>query len=71
MTKRVFIGGTLFGTSQVRHEYDRAAAGKHFFYSGDGRTDTGVVGDIEVFIQRNVEIDTYNRTFTFEIVSFD
>ena len=67
MFEREFFGGTL-RPAEVRHDDQGAAACEHFFQGGDGSPDAGVVGNLELIVQRNVEIDADDGFLTAEIV---
>ena len=57
-----------FGLAHVRHDDEAAAILEDFFKGGKGATDTGIIGDVAVLIQRHVEVYTYYRLFAGEIV---
>ena len=65
--ERKFVFRALFRTPQVRTDNDASAISQKFFQRRQSRTHTGIVGDIQVLIERYVEIDTYKRLFTGEI----
>ncbi len=51
-----------------RHNDQRTAACEYFFKSRDGSADACVVSNLKLFVQRNVKIDTDNRSFACEVV---
>lgn len=50
------------------HEDEGATFGEHFLERRESRADTGVVCDVEILIERNVEIHSDNCLLTFEVV---
>ena len=61
----------LLGTSEVGHDDDGAALLEDLLEGRHGPADAGVVGDVEVLVEGNVEIHPHNRLLSFEIVGFD
>ena len=55
-------------TSEMGHEDEGATFGKHFLERRESRADAGVISDVEVFIERNVEVHSHDSLFAFEIV---
>jgi len=63
--------GILLGTSQVRHQDDRAALFEHLLDGGDRRTDAGIVRHLALLVEGHVEIHADDRALAFEIVIVD
>ncbi len=57
MFQGVFIS-RAFRTSQMRADNDTSPIFQYLLKGRYGRTDTGVVGNVQVFVQRNVKIHT-------------
>ena len=55
-------------TSEVGHKNEGTTLGEHFLECRESRADTGVVCDVEILIERNVEIHSDNCLLTFEVV---
>ncbi len=68
MLEREFVSHAL-RTSQMRHDDQRTAFLKHFLESRDCSPDTGVISNLHLVIQRNVEINSDNGFLAGEIVS--
>ena len=64
----VFVGHSL-GTSEMRHDDEGAASGKHLLEGGDSRTDTGVVRNLELVVEGDVEVYADDGFLAREIVS--
>ena len=62
-----FVGDPL-GTAEVRHYDEGAAACEHLLQGRHRRTDAGVVGNFEILIEGNVEVNAYDGFFAGEIV---
>ena len=58
-------------TAEVRHQHDHAFVVQDLVDGRQGGAHTGVVGDVEVVVQRDVEIDADNHAFVFEIDLID
>ena len=59
----------LLRTAEVRHDDQGAALLKDLLEGRDGPADTGVVRNLEVFVQRNVEIDAHDGFLAGEVVT--
>ncbi len=55
----------------MAHDDSGTAVGEDFLECGEGTTDTGVVGDVSVFVQRYVEVNAYQCFVTVEIEIVD
>ena len=62
------LGIDFLGASEMAHDDERTAAFKNSFECRDSPADTGIVGNIEVFVEGNVEIYADNSFFAGEIV---
>ena len=69
--EREFHIVVLLGASQMRHENYRSPLFEYFLDSGDRCTDTGIVRDFELVVQRHIEIHADNGAFPFEIIRID
>ena len=58
-------------TAEVGHDDEGTASGENFLKGRDGGTDTGVVGDFELFVQRNIEVNTDDGFLASEIIGID
>ena len=61
----------LLGTAEVAHNDKGTAAGEHLLESRNGPADAGVVGNFEVFVQGDIEIDTDYCFFAGEIIGIN
>ena len=61
----------LFRTAKVAHDDEWTAAGEYFLKCGDGPADAGVISDVEICVQRNVEVNPYNGFFASEVVGIN
>ena len=50
------------------HDNEAATIVEDFFESGEGTTDTGIVSDVTVFVQRHVEVNANDCLFTGKLV---
>ena len=67
VSKGVFIGRTVFGAAEVAHEDDSTSIAK---YLTDGRQcggHAGIVGDLELLVERDVEVHPDEGFFPGEI----
>ena len=71
LSEREFCVYFAFGFAHVAHDDSGTAVGEDFLESGEGTTDTGVVGDVSVFVQRYVEVNAYQCFVTVEIEIVD
>ena len=55
-------------TSEVGHKNEGTTLGEHFLERRESRADAGVVRDVEILIERNVEVHSHDSLFAFEIV---
>ncbi len=55
----------------MAHYDKRAAVGEYFFEGGKSSADTGIVGDVAVFIQRHIEVYAYDSFFALEVKIVD
>ena len=69
--QRELVFRAFFRTSQVRHQNGGTAFGQHLLDGGDRRTDAGIVGNFEFFVQGHVEVHADNRALALEIVAVD
>ena len=60
-----------FGLAHMAHYDKRAAVGEYFFEGGKSSADTGIVGDVAVFIQRHIEVYAYDSFFALEVKIVD
>src|SRR5258708_6696148 len=63
MFERIFFGWSILGAAEVGHQDDATAVFQHLFDGGDGGPDAGVVGDLELVVERNVEVDADDGFF--------
>ncbi len=56
-------------TAQMGHNDNGTSAGEHLFKGRHGPTDTGVVRNLEVFVQGDVEIYAHDGFFAGKIVA--
>ncbi len=52
----------------MAHDDEAAAVGEDFLECGERTADTGVVGDVAVLVQGNVEVNAHNCLLAVEIV---
>jgi hypothetical protein len=57
VAERIFIGWAILGPAQVAHQDDGASIGQDLLNGWNGSAHAVVVGDLEVAVQRNVEIN--------------
>lgn len=57
--KRIFGFDGAFGAAKMAHYHESAAIVENVVEGWQRHSDTGVVGDIAVLIERHVEIDAY------------
>ena len=62
------LGIHFLGTAKVAHDDDGTTACKNLLEGGHCPADTGVVSDLEILVQRNVEVYAYDGPFSGEIV---
>ena len=55
----------------MAHDDEASAISKNFFKSRESAADAGIVGDITVLIQGDIEVHTNNGFFAVEIVLID
>ena len=55
----------------MRHDNQRTTIGEHFLQRGKGTADTGVICDLTILIQGDVEVYTHNCLLTGEIELID
>ena len=53
----IFVGGAIFWSAEMAHQDDAAAVFEDLFNGWDGGSDTGVIGDLELVVERDIEID--------------
>jgi hypothetical protein len=53
----------------MAHYNNAASACKHLFKGGHSATDAGIVGDVEIFIQGDIEVYAYNGLFSGKVVT--
>ena len=68
MFQRIFISGSILGAAEMAHQDDAAAVAKYFLDGRNGGTHTGVVGDLELIVEGNVEIHPDQGFLPFEII---
>ena len=62
---------TFFGTAEVGHNNDGRTIVYKLFYGGERFHHTGIVGDVLVVVDRNIEVDTQEDLTAFEADIFD
>ena len=62
------FGVYLLGTAKVGHDDEGTAFCENLLEGGHGPADTGVVGNLKIFIERNVEIYADDCTLSGKIV---
>ena len=58
-------------TTEVRHDDEGTTPGEYLFESRHRPADAGVVGNLEILIERNVEVHAHDRLLAGEIVGID
>ena len=61
----------LLGTSEVGHDDDGAALLEDLLEGRHGPADAGVVGDVEVLVEGNVEVDSHDGLLAGEVITVD
>ena len=64
------VGSGLRAT-EVGGDDEPTAVTDDLLEGGEGSTDAGVVGDLEIIVQRDVEVDTHEDALTAEVVVLD
>ena len=67
MFQRIFWVGILFGTSHVGSDNQDAAVSNNLFQRRHGCADAGIVCDVEVLVQGDVEVYTNKCLLTGKI----
>ena len=62
------LGIHFLGAAQVGHDDEGTTFCEHLLEGGHGPADAGVVRDLEVFVEGNIEVYAYDGLFAFEIV---
>ena len=62
------FGIDFLGTAEVAHNDEGTASGEYLLESRDGPADAGIIGYLEVFIERNIEIDADDGFLAGEII---
>ncbi len=65
------LGIHLLGTAQVGHDDEGAAGGEHLLEGGHGPADAGVVRNLEICVEGDVEIDSHDGFLAGEVVLVD
>ena len=55
----------------MRHQNNGTTLLEYLFNSRNGSTDAGVVGYLELVVQRYIEVNANNRALPSEIIRFD
>ena len=63
--------GVFLRATEVRHQHNHAFVVQYLINSRQGGTHTGVVGDVEIVVQRDVEIDADNHALVLKIDLID
>ena len=71
MFHRIFVVRTSFWASKMRHNDWRTTFGNYFVDGLYSRTNTGIIGNHKIFVERHVEINTDKCFFTSEFVCFN
>ena len=57
-----------FRLPEMGHYDEGASAGQYLFQGGDCGADTGVVSDVEIGVERNVEIHSHNGLLAIKVI---
>ena len=60
-----------FGFAHVAHDDEASAVVENFLKSGQSAADTGIVGDVAVFVKRHIEVNANDGFLAVEIVVVD
>lgn len=67
MLKGIFFFRAFFRPAQVRHQHAASAIVQDFFQGRDGGTDAVVIRYVKTFIERHVEVNPNEGTFSGKI----
>jgi hypothetical protein len=65
-SKRELVLGSILGASQVRADSDDGTLALQVLNGGDGRSDTGVVGDL-LSVKRNVDVASNQNLLSLQV----
>ncbi len=67
--ERVFVCGAILWSAEVAHEDDRSAIGEDFLDGGDGCLHAGIIGYLELVVERHIEVYTHQGFFATKVES--